>query len=36
MYFKKRAYINNNEDYIRKKLENMRNQEKLENSFAEM
>ena len=29
-------YINSSTDYFRKELENMRNQEKLENSFAEM
>ena len=32
---KLRANINNNVDYFRKELENMRNQEKLEKSFAE-
>ena len=31
-----RADINSNTDYFRKELENMRNQEKLENSFAEL
>ena len=30
-----RADMNSNADYFRKELENMRNQEKLENSFAE-
>ena len=31
-----RADINSNTDYFRKEVENMRSQEKLENSFAEM
>ena len=31
-----RVDINSNADYFRKELENMRSQEKLENSFAEM
>ena len=30
-----RAYMNSNADYFRKKLENMRSQDTLENSFAE-
>ena len=33
---KLRADINSNADYFRKELENVRNIEKLENSFAEM
>ena len=31
-----RVDMNTNADYFRKKLENKRRQEKLENSFAEM